>query len=69
MKAFGLRDKTVKKIAEIVHDLDMKDGKYKSPEAKGLEDILIGIRKTAKDDKDMLDRGMTMFEMLYVSKS
>jgi len=69
IKAFGLRDKTVKKIAEIVHDLDMKDGKYKSPEAKGLEDILIGIRKTAKDDKDMLDRGMTVFEMLYVSKN
>ena len=69
MKAFGLRDKTVKKIAEIVHDLDLKDGKYKSPEAKGLEDILTGIRKTAKDDKDMLDRGMTVFEMLYVSKS
>jgi len=69
MKAFGLRDKTVKKIAEIVHDLDLKDGKYKSPEAKGLEDILTGIRKTAKDDKDMLNLGMTVFEMLYVSKN
>lgn len=69
MKAFGLRDKIVKTIAEIVHDLDMKDGKYKSPEAKGLEDILSGIRKTAKDDQDMLDRGMAVFEMLYVSKS
>ncbi len=69
VKAFGLRDKTVKKIAEIVHDLDMKDAKYKSPEAKGLEDILTGIRKTAKNDNDMLDSGMAVFEMLYVSKS
>jgi hypothetical protein len=69
VKSFGLRDKTVKKIAEIVHDLDLKDGKYKSPEAKGLEDILTGIRKTAKDDKDILDRGMAVFEMLYASRS
>jgi len=69
VKSFGFKDKTVRKMAEIIHDLDMKDDKYKSAEAKGLEDILIGIRKAAKDDADALERGMTVFEMLYVSKS
>jgi hypothetical protein len=69
VKSFGFKDKTVRKMAEIIHDLDMKDEKYRSAEAKGLEDILIGIRKAAKDDADALERGMTMFEMLYVSKS
>jgi hypothetical protein len=69
VKSFGFKDKTVKKIAEIVHDLDLKDEKYKSAEAKGLEDILTGIRKAAKDDADALERGMAVFEMLYVSKS
>ncbi len=69
IKSFGVKEKTLKKMAEIVHDLDMKDEKYKSPEAKGLEDILIGIRKTAKDDRDALDRGMQVFELLYMSKS
>jgi hypothetical protein len=69
IKSFGLKDKTLKKIAEIVHDLDMKDEKYKATEAKGLEDILIGIRKTAKDDDDALEKGMAVFEMLYVSKT
>ena len=68
IKSFGLKDKTLRKIAEIVHDLDMKDEKYKSAEAKGLEDILIGIRKTAKDDRDALEKGMQVFEMLYMSK-
>jgi hypothetical protein len=69
IKSFGLKDKVLKKIAEIVHDLDLKDGKYGPAEAKGLEDILIGIRITAKDDADALERGMAVFEMLYVSKS
>jgi hypothetical protein len=68
IKSFGLKDKTLKKIAEIVHDLDMKDDKYKPVESKGLEDILIGIRKTARDDVDTLEKGMQVFEMLYVSK-
>jgi hypothetical protein len=31
-------------------------------------DILIGIRKTARDDGDALEKGMQVFEMLYVSK-
>lgn len=68
IKSFGLKDKALKEMAEIVHNLDVKDEKYKT-EAKGLEDILIGIRKTAKDDMDALERGMQLFEMLYVSKS
>jgi coenzyme F420-reducing hydrogenase delta subunit len=68
IKSFTLKDKALKKIAEIVHDLDLKDAKYGSAEAKGLEDILTGIRKTAKDDRDALEKGMQIFEMLYVSK-
>jgi len=69
VKSFGIKDKTVKKIAEIVHDLDVKDEKYGKPEASGVEDILAGIRKTAKSDMDGLERGMAAFEMLYQSKS
>jgi len=68
IKSFGLKDKPLKKIAEMVHELDMKDEKYKNPEVKGIEDILMGIRKTVKDDMECLEKGMTVFEMLYASK-
>jgi hypothetical protein len=44
IRSFGLKDKILKKIAEIVHDLDLKDEKYSAAEAKGLEEILAGIR-------------------------
>jgi hypothetical protein len=69
VKSFGIKDKAAKKIAEIVHDLDVKDDKYGKPEAAGVEDILTGIRKTAKNDADGLERGMAAFEMLYQSKT
>jgi len=69
IRSFGLKDKVLRKIAEIVHDLDMKDEKYKSAEAMGLEDILRGIRMTAKNDAEALEKGMAVFEMLYVSRS
>jgi hypothetical protein len=69
LKAFGLKTKPLKKIAEIVHELDVKDGKYETPEASGLEGVLAGIRKAAKDDAFALEQGMAVFEMLYTSKS
>ena len=69
VKSFRIKDKAVKKIAEIVHDLDVKDEKYGKPETAGVEDILSGIRKTAKNDADGLERGMAVFEMLYQSKT
>jgi hypothetical protein len=69
VKSFGIRDKAVRKIAEIVHDLDVRDNKYGKPEAAGIEEILAGIRKTARNDADGLERGMAAFEMLYQSKT
>ncbi len=69
LKSFGLKDKGLKKIAELVREIDLKDGKYDSLEAKGIEEILMGIKKMSKDDADALDRGMAVFEALYASRT
>lgn len=69
LKSFNLKGKWLKKIAEIVHELDIKDGRYANPEAEGIEDILTGIRKTNKNDTESLEKGMAVFEMLYASKT
>lgn len=68
LKAFHLKDKALRKIAEIVHQLDLKDERYLAPEAKGVEEILLGIRNTAENDQDALGKGMSLFEMLYASQ-
>lgn len=69
LKSFGLKDKGLKKIAELVHEIDLKDGKYDSPESRGTEAILMGTKKMSKDDADTLERGMAVFETLYASKT
>jgi hypothetical protein len=69
VKSFGLKDKAIRKIAEIVHELDIKDDKYRNPETRGIEEILSGIRKAAGSDLETLEKGMSVFEMLYRSKA
>ena len=69
VKAFAIKDKAVKQLAEIVHDLDVKDEKYGNAGTTGVEEILTGIRKTGKNDLDTLERGMAVFEMLYQSRT
>ena len=69
VKSFSIKDKVIKKIAELVHELDMRDDKYSPSEAKGIEEILLGIRKTIPNDMDALEKGISVFEMLYASKT
>jgi len=69
LEAFGLRGKVLRKMAEVVHDLDLKDGKFANPQACGVETILLGIRKTAKDDREALDEGIKTFERLHAALS
>jgi len=69
VRSFGIKDKAVRKIAEIVHDLDLKDDKYGNAAGSGIEEVLTGIRKTAKDDADMIEKGIAVFEMMYQSRT
>ena len=69
LEAFALRGKALRKIAEVVHELDLKDGKFLNPQASGVETILLGIRKTAKDDQEALEEGIKVFERLHAAFS
>lgn len=63
----GVRDPALTPIAEIVHDIDLKDGKFARPEAAGLERLLMGLLVSHPDDRERLDRGFTLFDTLYQS--
>jgi hypothetical protein len=67
VKRFGLADKAVQKIAEIVHDTDLEDGKFQTTEGVGLDRLLRGWDKSGLSDQDLLARGGECFEALYLS--
>jgi hypothetical protein len=68
LRSFGIKDRALKAVAEVVHELDVKDDVYKNPEAPGVEAVLTGIRQATADDAEALEKGMAVFEMLYASK-
>lgn len=69
LQTFSLRGKPLRKIAEVVHELDLKDGKFPNPQASGVESILLGIRKTVADNREALEEGIKTFERLHAALS
>jgi hypothetical protein len=58
-------DKAIDRIGEIVHDIDLKDGKFGRPEAPGLETLVTGLVLSHADDEARLQRGLLLFDDLY----
>jgi hypothetical protein len=69
MKAFDLKDSALQSIAEIVHDIDLKDNKYGRKEAEGLVQIVTGLSQKLKNDNKLLEKGLEIFDALYQNYS
>jgi hypothetical protein len=65
VERFGLEDPALRAIAEIVHDVDVKDAKYGREEAPGVGQVVAGIAAAHPDDEARLQRGSALFEDLY----
>ena len=61
----GLPDKAVRAIAEIVHDLDLKDGKFGRAEAAGVRMMLDGLMARTESDDERIDRALLLFDDLH----
>ena len=66
---FGLRGRALVVIAEIVHDIDLKDARYGREEAPGIGQLVAGIAAAHADDEERLARGAALFEDLYALHS
>jgi hypothetical protein len=60
----GLDDPALRHIGEIVHDIDIKDGKFDRPEAAGIAQVIAGIAMAHDDDEARLQRSAVVFEDL-----
>jgi hypothetical protein len=61
----GLPDKGVRAIAEIVHDLDLKDAKYGRDEAAGVRMMLDGLMARTENDDERIERALVIFDDLH----
>ena len=63
----GIDDAALRSIAEIVHDIDLKDGKFGRSEAPGIERLITGLALANPEDEARLERGLILFDELYQS--
>jgi hypothetical protein len=66
-RRLGRPDPALHQIAEIVHDIDIKDGKFGRADAPGVQQVILGIVLHGSDDEERLRRGFALFDDLYAS--
>ncbi len=61
----AIKDPALKTIAEMVHDMDLKDGKFGHPETSGIAHVIAGICRTQGPDDARVARGRELFDDVY----
>ena len=65
IERFGIRDKAVLRIAQLIHDADVEDDKFHRVEGFGVEQIFKGWAKQGLSDQEILSKGFECFDALY----
>ena len=53
-------------ISQIVHDIDLKDGKFARAEAAGIAAVIDGLANADLSDAERVDQGAVVFDNLYM---
>ncbi|MGH7390058.1 MAG: chromate resistance protein ChrB domain-containing protein [Candidatus Rokuibacteriota bacterium] len=69
VKRARLRDRRLARLAEVVHEADLRDGKYPHEEARGIDVAVRALLAASPDDHQVLAQGMALFEGLYATTS
>lgn len=65
IRVFQLAEPGLQTMAEIVHEIDLRDGQYTQPELAGVDAILTGWLAANFSDADLEAHGIVLFEGLY----
>jgi hypothetical protein len=64
---FDLDEPGLRPLAEMVHDIDLADGRFARPETAGFERLIDGITRTQVDDEDRIAQGAALLDGFYQS--
>jgi len=65
LRRFGIKDKPLKAVGEVVHDIDLKDERFGREETRGIASLIEGIVSSTPRDEDRLTRGAAVFADLH----
>jgi hypothetical protein len=66
LKRFGLSHiKGLRELGEIVHDIDLKDERFRRLEAAGLKVMIDGLCESIPDDRKRLQQAGAIFDGMF----
>jgi len=65
LRAFAIDDAALHAVAEVVHDIDLKEPKFGREETRGVESLVAGLAWTHADDESRVARGAAIFDALH----
>ncbi len=65
LESFRLHDKALLSMAELVHEIDLKDQKFHRPESAGLDMVVRAISDATRNDEETLDLGSRILDAVF----
>ena len=65
IERLNLADRALRRIAEVIHDIDLKESKFGRPETAGLALIVNAICTKHKEDSERIERATILLDDLY----
>lgn len=69
IRAFALDEAALFLMAEIVHEIDLRDGRYQRPETAGIDATLRGWLLAGRPDRELETHGLALFDGLFAALS
>ncbi len=67
IRSFQINPPGLQKVAEIVHEIDLHDGRYLHPEHLGIAALLKGWRAQNLSSEELMERGILLFDGLLTA--
>ena len=65
LRDFAFDEPALRAVAEVVHDVDLKDGKHERPETPGIDHVIAGLAAAYPEDEARIEHGSAIFDALH----
>jgi len=65
LKKYQLEDRSLHELAEVIHEADIDDDRFHTPEARGLDAVIRGLGLVIEDDRRLFSVTDRIYEGLY----